>query len=129
MEVLEHLHRTPEDPDATGAHDEYRQIQAQVELEKEQKLDTLVKCLMHPGTRKRMIYGFLLQWLLQSTGVLVVFNYQVNNYSHSTGRRSLESPNACGWLTTSSTPPRPSSMPTLVLQGRTQFFSCLFTTW
>ncbi|POR32522.1 Sugar transporter [Tolypocladium paradoxum] len=76
MKILEYLHRTSEDPDATGAHDEFRQIQDQIELEPEHDLGSLVKCLQHPRIRKRMIYGFLLQWLLQSTGVLVVFNYQ-----------------------------------------------------
>lgn len=77
MAILEHLHRTPSDPDATGAHDEYRQIKAQLELESEQNLKTLIQCLQQPHIRKRMIFGFALQWLFQSTGVLVVFNYQV----------------------------------------------------
>ncbi|KAL4862345.1 hypothetical protein BDV12DRAFT_190475 [Aspergillus spectabilis] len=76
LKILEDLHRTPDDPDTTGAHMEYEQIQAQVALEAEEQLGSLLNCLAKPHIRKRMILGFLLQWYLQSTGVLVVFNYQ-----------------------------------------------------
>ncbi|OAP57937.1 hypothetical protein AYL99_08675 [Fonsecaea erecta] len=82
MTILEDLHRVTTDPDATGAHIEYQQIKAQLELEAEDNLGSLIQCFRKPHIRKRMIYGFLLQWLLQSTGVLVVFNYQTLLYAN-----------------------------------------------
>lgn len=56
---------------------EYEQIRAQVALEAEEQVGSLFKCLAKPHIRRRMILGFCMQWYLQSTGVLVVFNYQV----------------------------------------------------
>ncbi|CAK7207156.1 hypothetical protein SEUCBS139899_009964 [Sporothrix eucalyptigena] len=82
MTVLSNLHRTAEDPDASGAHVEFREIQNQIHIEAEERIDTLWKCLCTPDVRRRMIYGFCLQWLLQSTGVLVVFNYQTVLYAN-----------------------------------------------
>lgn len=78
MAVLENLHRTLEDPEAREAHIEYRQIKSQLELEAREHLGGLVAMFRKPSMRKRLIYGFYLQWLLQSTGVLVIFNYQVS---------------------------------------------------
>lgn len=77
MKILQDLHRTAADPDAIGAQTEYEQIQAQVVLEAEEQLSNLFKCFAKPHIRRRMILGFCVQWYLQSTGVLVVFNYQV----------------------------------------------------
>ncbi|KAL2824696.1 general substrate transporter [Aspergillus pseudoustus] len=82
LKILEDLHRTPDDPNARGAKMEYEQIKAQVALEAEENVDTLFKCLAKPHIRKRMILGFLVQWYLQSTGVLVVFNYQTLLYAN-----------------------------------------------
>lgn len=103
MTVLENLHRTAADPDATGAHAEFQQIRAQIELESEQDLGSLFKCLREPRIRKRMMYGFLLQWLLQSTGVLVVFNYQVGKMNIHRVQKITEQLH----------PSRPSYTPTL----------------
>lgn len=80
LKILENLHRTANDADATGAHLEFRQIETQMELGPEKELGSLWGCLRNRQVRKRMIYGFCLQWLLQSTGVLVVFNYQVFHF-------------------------------------------------
>lgn len=75
--MLELFHKTPDDPQGTHAQFEYRQIKRQLELEAQEGFQGLVQIFRKPSLRKRMLYGFLLQCITQSTGILVIFNYQV----------------------------------------------------
>lgn len=79
--MLRKLHTRPEDQDEIVAKEEFVQIQKQIELERGEKIDkswfTLFK---KPSYRKRLILGFGTQFIAQSTGVLVVNNYQVLLY-------------------------------------------------
>jgi len=77
LRVLKKLRAKREDPDANSAQIEYLQVKQQVELEAEEGSQSLIYMLKKPSIRKRMLCGFLLLFLSQSTGVLVVFNYQV----------------------------------------------------
>jgi len=77
MVVLERLHRTADDTEGKAAHIEFLQIKQQVELESRDNVGNLISMFKRPNIRKRLLLGFFLQCLAQSTGVLVVFNYQV----------------------------------------------------
>lgn len=81
LNVLRKLHNRPEDPSETLAKEEFYQIRMQIELEHASGLDkswfTLFK---KPSYRKRLLLGFATQFIAQSTGVLVVNNYQVLLY-------------------------------------------------
>lgn len=81
MTVLEKLHERPEDPDHTAAHFEFLQIQRQIELERTQNLG-LFSLLKKPSYRKRLLCGFFVQCMGQSSGVLVIANYQVSLYAN-----------------------------------------------
>ncbi|KAJ5181728.1 hypothetical protein N7449_011875 [Penicillium cf. viridicatum] len=77
--VLEDLHPSAPDQDGTGVEYELEQIKQEMESASEANLTSLWKCIQNPVVRKQMICGFCLQWLLQSTGILVIFNYQVRS--------------------------------------------------
>lgn len=95
--ILSKLHDTP-DGDDTLARKEFLEIERQIELDKT-KPTTVRSMLMTPSYRWRLLTGFLLQYvsfdeprqtlhtdltrcLCQSTGVLVVNNYQVLLYNN-----------------------------------------------
>lgn len=73
LAVLEYLHRTKSDPDATLAHAEAKQIKAQVELEK-----TLPKGFIYifstPHLRKRAFCSIILWTMGQGTGITAIAN-------------------------------------------------------
>ncbi|RFU24119.1 hypothetical protein B7463_g12217, partial [Scytalidium lignicola] len=77
LEVLEKLHNNPSDPEHIGARQEFVQIQQQLSLEHDYKLDNLWQIFKVPTYRKRLLYGFFIQAMCQSTGVLVIANYMV----------------------------------------------------
>ncbi|KAL6252904.1 hypothetical protein RBB50_000623 [Rhinocladiella similis] len=77
LKVLEKLHAHPNDPEHIGAQEEFLQIRRQIELEKSQPHLNMIQLLMSPRYRKRMMFGFYLQAMCQSTGVLVISNYMV----------------------------------------------------
>lgn len=80
MRVLANLHGSSDLSDVTSAAQiECRQIKNQLQLESSEGGKNLLQVLISPRWRKRMIMGFLVQFLLQSTGILVIFNYQVRN--------------------------------------------------
>jgi len=58
------------------------QIHKQIELEKHQKVGNLIPLIMYPTYRKPLFYGFFFQVLAQTTGVLVINNYQVLLYTN-----------------------------------------------
>lgn len=74
---MEKLHAHPNDPEHIGAQEEFLQIRRQIELEKSQPHLNMIQLLMSPRYRKRMMFGFYLQAMCQSTGVLVISNYMV----------------------------------------------------
>lgn len=76
MAVLEKLHKTPDDPRATGARLEFLQIQKQIELEHSQGLDNIRLLFQKPSFRRRMLTGFFVQSICQTTGVLTIAFYQ-----------------------------------------------------
>lgn len=75
--VLEKLHAHADDPQHIGAREEFAQIRGQLALEKAQPSPNIVQLLFDRRYRKRMLYGFYLQAMCQSTGVLVISNYMV----------------------------------------------------
>ncbi|KIW32538.1 uncharacterized protein PV07_04071 [Cladophialophora immunda] len=81
FQVLRSLHTRPEDPDEIVAREEFLQIRRQIELERADKLSKSWAALFKkPSLRKRLILGFGTQFIAQSTGVLVVNNYQILLY-------------------------------------------------
>ncbi|RFU25166.1 hypothetical protein B7463_g11170, partial [Scytalidium lignicola] len=82
LRILEKLHERPDDPYHVNAREEFMQIHKQVELERDQKVGNFIQLLLHPTYRKRMLYGFFFQCLAQTTGVLVINNYQVLLYTN-----------------------------------------------
>ncbi|KIW63046.1 hypothetical protein PV04_09924 [Phialophora macrospora] len=79
--TLQKLHHTPEDTQDILAREEYAQIKKQVELDRS-KPQTLLEILKTPSYRRRLFTAMFLEFLFQSTGVLVVNNYQVLLYSN-----------------------------------------------
>lgn len=81
LRILEKLHARPEDPTNVSAKEEFIQIQAQIELERAQDLGSIISLLRKPTYRKRLLSGFFVLFIAQTTGVLVVNNYQVLLYN------------------------------------------------
>lgn len=77
LAVLEKLHANSKDPEHVGAREEFLQIRRQIELEKKEPSLNIFQLLIHSKYRKRMLYGFYLQALCQSSGCLVISNYMV----------------------------------------------------
>jgi MFS family permease len=71
--ILERIHRTPDDPDATYAHAEMIQIAAQVEIERSRPT-SLLHIMRTPSLRKRMICTLLVWTMGLSTGSTVLAN-------------------------------------------------------
>ena len=78
--VLHALHTTAEGGTEDAAIEEFEEIRRQIHFEERQHL-TFWGMFKQPTLRKRLILGFFLQCLTQSSGVLVVFNYQVRTRS------------------------------------------------
>ncbi|KAH0830956.1 MFS sugar transporter [Fonsecaea pedrosoi] len=78
---LKKLHHTAHDTDDILAREEYLQIKKQVNLDI-LKPRTLWAILKIPSYRRRLFTAMFLEFLYQSTGVLVVNNYQVLLYSN-----------------------------------------------
>ncbi|KAI3584180.1 general substrate transporter [Fusarium oxysporum f. sp. albedinis] len=70
LQVLMKLHSYSEDLDSRYAHAEFEQIKQQVELDRASERSWLA-LWKSPNTRKRMIFGFLVIAIAQSSGVLV----------------------------------------------------------
>jgi hypothetical protein len=75
MQVLKLLHSSKDDPDHQFATAEFTQIKLQIDLDRENELAWL-SLWRKPNTRKRMIYGFLVIAIAQSSGVLVSSEFQ-----------------------------------------------------
>ncbi|KAF7563903.1 hypothetical protein G7046_g210 [Stylonectria norvegica] len=80
MDILYKLHASPDDPDHTLAREECLSISRQLHLEstEDHSLRSIIK---NPNYRKRFLMGFYVQCVAQSTGVLVINNYQVLLYN------------------------------------------------
>lgn len=85
IRVLASLHGSSDlSSDTSAPRIECQQIKHQLQLEVDEGGKNLLQVLISPRWRKRMIMGFLVQFLMQSTGILVIFNYQVRTtYSSS----------------------------------------------
>ncbi|KAK4942012.1 hypothetical protein LTR10_018193 [Elasticomyces elasticus] len=77
LKVLERLHANSSDPQHIGAREEYVQIKRQIELERSQPSPSIIQLVFSRKYGRRMLYGFYLQAMCQSTGVLVISNYMV----------------------------------------------------
>ena len=87
LEVLQRLHVRADDKGDTNhiaAKEEFYQIRKQLELEKQTGVQSFMEMLKRPSYRKRIYCGVLVQFAAQSTGVLVVNNYQILLY-HNLG--------------------------------------------
>ncbi|KAH7230050.1 uncharacterized protein BKA55DRAFT_696611 [Fusarium redolens] len=71
LQVLMKLHSYSEDLDSRYAYAEFEQIKQQVELDRASERSWLA-LWKAPNTRKRMIFGFLVIAIAQSSGVLIV---------------------------------------------------------
>lgn len=76
LEVLQKLHDKG-DANHIAAKEEFYQIRKQLELERETGVQTFMQMIKRPSYRKRIYCGFLVMFAAQSTGVLVVNNYQI----------------------------------------------------
>ncbi|KAF2877281.1 general substrate transporter [Massariosphaeria phaeospora] len=86
LRILRDLHRMPGDEDDILAKEEFYQIRQQLELERREGLregwvQGWVVLFRRKSYRKRLILGFLTLGLVQSTGCLVINNYQVLLYN------------------------------------------------
>ncbi|KIW98250.1 uncharacterized protein Z519_01834 [Cladophialophora bantiana CBS 173.52] len=79
--TLQKLHHKTQDTQDILAREEYLQIKKQVDLDSS-KPRTLLAILKIPSYRRRLFTAMLLEFLFQSTGVLVVNNYQVLLYNN-----------------------------------------------
>ncbi|KAF2100563.1 general substrate transporter [Rhizodiscina lignyota] len=82
LSILQRLHTRPNDPTGIAAKEEYYQIRKQIELENAKGITNLWHMIKTPSYRKRILAGLLVQCAAQSTGVLVVNNYQVLLYNN-----------------------------------------------
>ncbi len=78
--ILQHLHASPEDPENNESREEYASIQRQLELDA-QRGSGLRMVISYPPYRRRFLIGLYVQCIAQSTGVLVINNYQVLLYN------------------------------------------------
>ncbi|KIW78865.1 hypothetical protein Z517_08704 [Fonsecaea pedrosoi CBS 271.37] len=81
MDILKKLHHTSEDVNDLMAREEYYQIHAQIEYERT-KPNNLWAMWKVPSYRRRLVISWCLQFLAQSTGCVVVANYQVLLYNN-----------------------------------------------
>jgi MFS family permease len=84
LAVLQKLHVRADDKgdtDHIAAKEEFYQIRKQLELERETGVQTFLQMIKRPSYRKRIYCGVLVQFAAQSTGVLVVNNYQILLYN------------------------------------------------
>lgn len=81
--ILCKLHRDPDNgPDHIKAREEFYQMSTQIDLDKEVARAAGKWALFtKPTYRKRLLFGCFTQFILQSTGVLVINNYQVLLYN------------------------------------------------
>lgn len=80
MEVLHHLHASPGDLNNEAARIEGDHIRQQLAIDDTQD-HSIRSIFLRPSYRKRFLMGFYIQFLAQSTGVLVINNYQVILYN------------------------------------------------
>ncbi|KAL9563120.1 hypothetical protein ACKAV7_012862 [Fusarium commune] len=80
LKILATLHHEPGALDTSAAQAECQAIQAQVEAESA-KATSFLSIMKNPSYRKRVFIGLFVQCAAQSTGVLVVNNYQVLLYN------------------------------------------------
>ena len=84
LAILQKLHVRADDKgdtDHIAAKEEFYQIRKQLELERETGVQTFLEMIKRPSYRKRIYCGVLVQFAAQSTGVLVVNNYQILLYN------------------------------------------------
>ncbi|KAI1613535.1 general substrate transporter [Exophiala viscosa] len=84
--ILKRLHHVPGDDEDVLAREELYQIQKQLDLEKREGwrqgwVKGWILLFQRKSYRKRLLFGFLLLGLVQSTGCLVINNYQVLLYN------------------------------------------------
>ncbi|KAK3717672.1 hypothetical protein LTR37_005739 [Vermiconidia calcicola] len=80
--VLQRLHVRPGDTSDIAAKEEFYQIRKQIELENQTGVTTFWGMFQRKSYRKRIFCACLVQFAAQSTGVLVVNNYQVLLYNN-----------------------------------------------
>ncbi|KAH0847282.1 hypothetical protein AYO21_07328 [Fonsecaea monophora] len=76
LQVIQRLHRDPDDPTDSSAQAEFIQIRAQVEKDKEQK-SGYVRMFTKPSWRKRSLLVLFIMFASQATGVNGIANYLV----------------------------------------------------
>lgn len=77
LSILEKLHANKDDPSHIGAREEFIQIHRQLALERTKPTGNLIQLFRVPSYRKRLLMGFCLQAMCQTSGVLVISNYLV----------------------------------------------------
>ncbi|OBT97454.1 hypothetical protein VE01_04367 [Pseudogymnoascus verrucosus] len=80
LEILLKLHA--EEQVQRAAKEEFYQILIQLELEEETGVHGIWGMIKRPSYRKRILSGLLVQFASQSTGVLVINNYQILLYNN-----------------------------------------------
>ncbi|KAF2679245.1 general substrate transporter [Lentithecium fluviatile CBS 122367] len=86
LRILRDLHRLPGEEDDLLAREEFYQIRKQLDLEREEGwrqgwVQGWILLFQRKSYRKRLLFGFLTLGLVQSTGCLVINNYQVLLYN------------------------------------------------
>ncbi|KAG5744565.1 hypothetical protein H9Q70_012740 [Fusarium xylarioides] len=80
LDVLTKLHHQPGDSNNEAAQSECRAIKTQLMAESSEP-KSFVGIMRKPSYRKRILIGIFVQCIAQSTGVLVINNYQVLLYN------------------------------------------------
>ncbi|RKK27588.1 hypothetical protein BFJ66_g16131 [Fusarium oxysporum f. sp. cepae] len=82
-EVLRKIHHKDDDPEDHAAKEELYQIVQQIYLERSEGApNSWLTMFQKKSYRKRLFLGFITQFIAQSTGVLVINNYQVLLYKN-----------------------------------------------
>ncbi|KAF2792178.1 general substrate transporter [Melanomma pulvis-pyrius CBS 109.77] len=79
LEILCNLHCNPDDTENTAAREECHNIRSQLQLDATMP-QGMIATLKVPSYRKRFLIGLFVQCVAQSTGVLVINNYQILLY-------------------------------------------------
>ncbi|KAH8690341.1 general substrate transporter, partial [Talaromyces proteolyticus] len=82
LDILRDLHDQGDGSSGYGANEEFYQILIQLELEKKDEVFGIWDMLKRRSYRKRILAGLLIEFASQSTGVLVINNYQVLLYNN-----------------------------------------------
>ncbi|EXJ91724.1 hypothetical protein A1O3_00274 [Capronia epimyces CBS 606.96] len=98
--VLKRLHNRPDDPDDHYAKAEFYQIKKQLELDRQLE-SSYLSLITNKSYRKRLVYGSLWIFFIESSGVLVIVTYASTFYGLLGYGPAKQLSFTAGWMTIS----------------------------